>query len=92
MTRMYPGRDLISVCKKIFIGQTTVGPLFTAIFYSLNAALQGEGQWTYTGIVGTLLLQLMKVLHLVMLERLMLCKADLVSRGSRKTIFSALIG
>lgn len=45
MTRMYPGRDLTSVCKKIFIGQTTVGPLFTAIFYSLNAALQGK--WLY---------------------------------------------
>lgn len=37
-----PKRDLITTLKKLVIGQLVFGPFVTSVFYSFNAALQGE--------------------------------------------------
>lgn len=42
MSKVLPQRDLITTLKKICLGQTTFGPFMTAIFFSANAAVQGE--------------------------------------------------
>ncbi|XP_039146381.1 protein SYM1 [Dioscorea cayenensis subsp. rotundata] len=42
VARIIPKRDLISTLKKLFIGQTVYGPIMTSIFFSSNAAAQGE--------------------------------------------------
>ncbi|GJZ46823.1 PXMP2/4 family protein 4-like protein [Tanacetum coccineum] len=42
VSRLFPKKDLMSIFKKMFIGQTTFGPLMTVAFFSINAALQGE--------------------------------------------------
>ncbi|XP_051132492.1 uncharacterized protein LOC127252381 [Andrographis paniculata] len=41
-SRLFPNRDVLSTIKKIAIGQILLGPTATAIFFSGNAALQGE--------------------------------------------------
>lgn len=41
-SRFIPKQDIISSLKKVFMGQAFYGPLMTAIFFSFNAALQGE--------------------------------------------------
>ncbi|KAJ9551977.1 hypothetical protein OSB04_016022 [Centaurea solstitialis] len=42
VSRMLPKRDLTSTFKKMFMGQAIFGPIMTAVFFSVNAALQGE--------------------------------------------------
>ncbi|KAL2513458.1 Peroxisomal membrane 22 kDa (Mpv17/PMP22) family protein [Forsythia ovata] len=42
VSRVFPKRDLPSTFKKMALGQTVYGPTMTAIFFSVNAALQGE--------------------------------------------------
>lgn len=42
MSRIFPNRDLFSTLKKIGLGQTLYGPAMTVVFFSVNAALQGE--------------------------------------------------
>ncbi|KAG9440255.1 hypothetical protein H6P81_020420 [Aristolochia fimbriata] len=42
ISRFIPKRDVLNTMKKIFIGQTVYGPMMTTVFFSLNAALQGE--------------------------------------------------
>ncbi|KAH6773102.1 Peroxisomal membrane 22 kDa family protein [Perilla frutescens var. hirtella] len=42
MSRVLPNRDLFSTLKKIGLGQTLYGPAMTVVFFSVNAALQGE--------------------------------------------------
>ncbi|XP_074280654.1 uncharacterized protein LOC141605684 [Silene latifolia] len=42
MSKILPGRDLITTVKKMILGQTVYGPTLTVVFFSLNAALQGE--------------------------------------------------
>ncbi|KAL2537253.1 Peroxisomal membrane 22 kDa (Mpv17/PMP22) family protein [Forsythia ovata] len=42
VSRVFPKRDLLSTFKKIALGQTVYGPAMTVIFFSVNAALQGE--------------------------------------------------
>ncbi|XP_008807406.2 protein SYM1-like [Phoenix dactylifera] len=42
VSRILPKRDVPATFKKIFLGQTTYGPIMTAVFYSVNAGLQGE--------------------------------------------------
>ncbi|XP_050209107.1 uncharacterized protein LOC126659821 [Mercurialis annua] len=42
VSRRFPKRDLITTFKKIIMGQTLYGPAMTALFFSLNARLQGE--------------------------------------------------
>ncbi|XP_058069914.1 protein SYM1-like isoform X1 [Magnolia sinica] len=42
VSRILPKRDLSNTMKKLFLGQTTFGPIMTAVFFSVNAALQGE--------------------------------------------------
>lgn len=42
VSRVFPKRDLLSTFKKIALGQTVYGPAMTIIFFSVNAALQGE--------------------------------------------------
>ncbi|KAL1199300.1 Peroxisomal membrane protein PMP22 [Cardamine amara subsp. amara] len=42
MSRLFPKQDLITTFKKMAMGQTIYGPTMTVIFFSLNAALQGE--------------------------------------------------
>ncbi|XP_027090676.2 protein SYM1 isoform X2 [Coffea arabica] len=37
-----PKRDLITTLKKLVIGQLVFGPFVTSVFYSFNAAMQGE--------------------------------------------------
>ncbi|KAL6531763.1 hypothetical protein OROMI_028128 [Orobanche minor] len=42
VSRVYPKRDILSTLKKMALGQTVYGPVMTSIFFSVNAALQGE--------------------------------------------------
>lgn len=42
VSRVLPKQDLITIFKKMFMGQTIYGPIMTATFFSVNAALQGE--------------------------------------------------
>ncbi|XP_057788162.1 uncharacterized protein LOC131005282 [Salvia miltiorrhiza] len=42
MSRVFPKRDLLSTLKKIGLGQAVFGPAMTVVFFSVNAALQGE--------------------------------------------------
>ncbi|KAK4424248.1 PXMP2/4 family protein 4 [Sesamum alatum] len=42
VSRVFPKRDLLSTFKKMALGQTVYGPTATALFFSVNAALQGE--------------------------------------------------
>lgn len=42
VSRVLPKRDLIATLKKIVLGQTLYGPIMTVVFFSVNAALQGE--------------------------------------------------
>ena len=41
MSKILPGRDLLTTAKKMFLGQSVCGPIMTVLFFSLNAALQG---------------------------------------------------
>lgn len=41
-SKILPKRDLVTTFKKIFMGQAVYGPIITSIFFSVNAALQGE--------------------------------------------------
>lgn len=41
VSRVFPKRDLLSTFTKMALGQTVYGPSVTAIFFSVNAALQG---------------------------------------------------
>lgn len=45
VARIIPKRDLISTLKKLFIGQTVYGPIMTSIFFSSNAAAQGNKKY-----------------------------------------------
>lgn len=42
VSRVFPKKDLISTFKKMFMGQFIYGPIMTAVFFSVNAALQGN--------------------------------------------------
>lgn len=42
VSRVLPKQDLIATFKKMLMGQTIFGPIMTAVFFSVNAALQGE--------------------------------------------------
>ncbi|XP_077216156.1 protein SYM1-like [Tasmannia lanceolata] len=42
ISKALPKRDVLNILKKLFLGQTTYGPIMTAIFFSMNAGLQGE--------------------------------------------------
>lgn len=41
VSKVFPGRDLLSTLKKMVMGQALYGPLMTVVFFSLNARLQG---------------------------------------------------
>ncbi|KAF7113453.1 hypothetical protein RHSIM_RhsimUnG0125700 [Rhododendron simsii] len=42
MSKVLPKRDIMTTLKKIVMGQLLFGPAMTVIFFSVNAALQGE--------------------------------------------------
>ncbi|KAF7840752.1 PXMP2/4 family protein 4 [Senna tora] len=42
VSKLFPRRDLFSTLKKMVLGQAVYGPFMTVVFFSLNAALQGE--------------------------------------------------
>ncbi|XP_047338005.1 PXMP2/4 family protein 4-like [Impatiens glandulifera] len=42
MSRILPKRNTMASLKKMFLGQAVYGPIMTAVFFSTNAALQGE--------------------------------------------------
>ncbi|GAB2268160.1 hypothetical protein Dimus_003138 [Dionaea muscipula] len=42
MSKIVPGRDLLTTVKKMVLGQTVYGPIMTVVFFSVNSALQGE--------------------------------------------------
>ncbi|KAJ4775444.1 Peroxisomal membrane 22 kDa (Mpv17/PMP22) family protein [Rhynchospora pubera] len=42
LSRVLPKRDLITTFKKMILGQTLYGPIINSVFFSFNAALQGE--------------------------------------------------
>ncbi|KAF5951822.1 hypothetical protein HYC85_009766 [Camellia sinensis] len=42
MSKVLPKRDFTTTLKKIVMGQTLYGPIMTVVFFSVNAALQGE--------------------------------------------------
>lgn len=42
MSRVFPKRDFLSTFKKMGMGQIVYGPAMTAVFFSVNAALQGS--------------------------------------------------
>ncbi|KAG6510993.1 hypothetical protein ZIOFF_029042 [Zingiber officinale] len=42
VSRILPKHDILTTFKKMALGQTIYGPIITGVFFSLNAALQGE--------------------------------------------------
>ncbi|KAH9620484.1 hypothetical protein KSS87_019586 [Heliosperma pusillum] len=42
MSKVLPGRDVLATAKKMILGQVVYGPIMIVVFFSLNAALQGE--------------------------------------------------
>ncbi|KMZ63608.1 hypothetical protein ZOSMA_3G00890 [Zostera marina] len=42
LSKVLPKRDVLNTLKKIFVGQTVYGPIITTVFFSQNAAFQGE--------------------------------------------------
>lgn len=42
LSKALPKRDMLTTFKKMFMGQAVFGPLVTTVFFSYNAALQGE--------------------------------------------------
>ncbi|KAK0576365.1 hypothetical protein LWI29_016204 [Acer saccharum] len=42
MSKVLPQRDTLTSLKKLFMGQAIFGPCITSVFFSYNAALQGE--------------------------------------------------
>ncbi|GAB4853447.1 hypothetical protein Ancab_017637 [Ancistrocladus abbreviatus] len=42
VSKILPGRDVLTTVKKMVLGQTVYGPFMTCVFFSVNAALQGE--------------------------------------------------
>ncbi|KAF8410183.1 hypothetical protein HHK36_002705 [Tetracentron sinense] len=42
VSKVLPKRDIFTTLKKIIMGQTIYGPFITAVFFSLNAGVQGE--------------------------------------------------
>ncbi|CAA7399398.1 unnamed protein product [Spirodela intermedia] len=42
LSRILPKRDVINTLKKIVLGQAVYGPIICTVFFSVNAALQGE--------------------------------------------------
>ncbi|XP_009587200.1 protein SYM1 [Nicotiana tabacum] len=42
MGRVLPNRDIVSTLKKLLMGQLAFGPVINSVFFSFNAALQGE--------------------------------------------------
>ena len=42
VSRHVPKRDLVSTLKKMAMGQLIYGPIFTVVFFSLNAFVQGN--------------------------------------------------
>ncbi|KAK8642681.1 hypothetical protein V6N13_012018 [Hibiscus sabdariffa] len=42
LSKALPKRDMLTTFKKIFLGQAVFGPMTTSVFFSYNAALQGE--------------------------------------------------
>ncbi|MFQ6639618.1 hypothetical protein Gotur_016574 [Gossypium turneri] len=42
LSKALPKRDMLTTFKKMFLGQAVFGPLVTTVFFSYNAALQGE--------------------------------------------------
>ncbi|MCO5569126.1 hypothetical protein L7F22_022834 [Adiantum nelumboides] len=42
VSKLIPTRDLFSTFKKMAMGQLIYGPIFTVVFFSLNAYVQGE--------------------------------------------------
>lgn len=42
VSKTIPKRDLISTAKKMVLGQAVYGPAITAVFFSVNAYMQGE--------------------------------------------------
>lgn len=41
VSRLLPKQNLTTTFQKMFMGQTIYGPIMTAVFFSVNAALQG---------------------------------------------------
>ncbi|KNA16648.1 hypothetical protein SOVF_087180 [Spinacia oleracea] len=42
ISKILPGRGILTTVKKMVLGQTVYGPTMTIVFFSMNAALQGE--------------------------------------------------
>ncbi|XP_042385113.1 protein SYM1-like [Zingiber officinale] len=42
VSRVLPKRDVVTTVKKMALGQLVYGPIMTGVFFSVNAALQGE--------------------------------------------------
>ncbi|XP_049932968.1 uncharacterized protein LOC116250786 isoform X1 [Nymphaea colorata] len=42
LSGILPKRDMLSTFKKMVLGQVTYGPFITSVFFSVNAAVQGE--------------------------------------------------
>ncbi|XVF39827.1 hypothetical protein PTKIN_Ptkin01aG0063400 [Pterospermum kingtungense] len=42
LSKSLPKRDMLTTIKKMFLGQAVFGPVSTTVFFSYNAALQGE--------------------------------------------------
>ena len=45
LAKVLPQRDVITILKKIFMGQTIFGPCINSVFFSVNAALQGTQEF-----------------------------------------------
>lgn len=60
MSKILPRRDMLTTLKKILLGQAVYGPANIAVFFSYNAALQGESSDEITARLKRDLLPTMK--------------------------------
>ncbi|TVU50076.1 hypothetical protein EJB05_01431, partial [Eragrostis curvula] len=42
VSKVFPKKDVLNTFKKMFLGQAVYGPIINSVFFSYNAALQGE--------------------------------------------------
>ncbi|WVZ90337.1 hypothetical protein U9M48_036646 [Paspalum notatum var. saurae] len=42
ISKVFPKQDVVNTLKKMFLGQAVYGPIINSVFFSYNAALQGE--------------------------------------------------
>jgi len=87
VSKVFPKQDIISIFKKIFMGQIIYGPIMTAVFFSVNAALQGITTTLLSCFSISVLIDMMKSALIDCLSK----RALLKKRESKKKLMSESI-